>query len=143
MDFRNSVNRLNFNVQKILCTCYCNNLQNILLALNMQSKFLKKEKILSHSGRFLLSNIYTVQVKDKLWNKLLHLFKNAPDYNEKITMYQINHLSGSSGSGTQYTLVRLAKKSKVQDLCFAIPECDNIIKPLSNLERKRQVMHES
>ena len=63
------------------------------------------------------------------------LFKNAPDYNEKITLYQLNHLAGSSGSGTKYSCPS-CEKLQSQSLCFAIPECDRIINPLQFGKKK-------
>jgi DNA primase large subunit len=73
-------------------------------------------------GTFLLSKGQSVE-------QIAPLFKNAPDYNERVTLYQLNHLAGASGSATQYTCPS-CEKLKTQDLCFAIPECDNIINPL-------------
>ena len=95
---------------------------------------LEKGENLSHSGRFLLAT-YLLS-KGQALEQIALLFKNAPDYNEKITMYQINHLAGGSGSGTQY-ICPSCEKVKSQDLCFAIPECDNIINPIQ-FGRKRQ-----
>ena len=30
------------------------------------------------------------------------LFKNAPDYNPRVTLYQLNHLAGTLGNTTKY-----------------------------------------
>lgn len=90
-------------------------------------EILEKGENLPHSGRFmlatfLLSNGQSIQ-------QVAPLFKNAPDYNERVTLYQLNHLAGTFGSGTQYSCPS-CEKLKTQNLCFAIPECDNIISPL-------------
>ena len=95
---------------------------------------LEKGENLSHSGRFLLGT-YLLGVKQTV-QQIAPLFKNAPDYNEKITMYQLNHLKGSSGSGTEYKCPS-CEKIKSKDLCFATSDCDNIINPLQ-FNKKRQ-----
>lgn len=90
-------------------------------------ELLEKGENLPHSGRFLLATF--LLAKGQSIEQIVPLFKNAPDYNEKITLYQLNHLSGASGSGTQYNCPS-CEKLKTQSLCFAIPACDNIITPL-------------
>ena len=93
---------------------------------------LEKGENLSHSGRFLLATF--LLNKGQTIGQIAPLFKNAPDYNEKVTLYQLNHLAGKS-STTQYTCPS-CEKLKTQNLCFAIPECDNIINPIQ-FGRKR------
>jgi len=88
---------------------------------------LEKGENLPHSGRFMLGTF--LLSKGQSVEQVAPLFKNAPDYNERVTLYQLNHLAGTSGSGTKYTCPS-CEKLKTQDLCFAIPECDNIINPL-------------
>ena len=88
---------------------------------------LEKGENLSHSGRFMLATF--LLARGQSVEQIAPLFKNAPDYNEKITLYQLNHLAGTYGSGTKYSCPS-CEKLKSQNLCFAIPECDNIINPL-------------
>ncbi len=88
---------------------------------------LEKGENLPHSGRFMLATF--LLAKNQPVEQIAPLFKNAPDYNERVTLYQLNHLAGSSGSGTQYACPS-CEKLKTQNLCFAIPECDNIFNPL-------------
>ena len=88
---------------------------------------LEKGENLAHSGRFLLGTF--LLSKGQTVEQIAPLFKNAPDYNEKVTLYQLNHLSGSSGSGTQYTSPSCEKLDS-QNLCFRATECGNIINPL-------------
>ena len=57
------------------------------------------------------------------------LFKNAPDYNEKVTRYQIKQLAGESGNKTKYVCPS-CEKIKSNDLCYIIPDCNNIINPM-------------
>lgn len=97
---------------------------------------LENGKNLSHSGRFLLATF--LLSKKKPIAEILSLFKNAPDYNAKTTLYQINHLAGLSGSRTKYNCPS-CQKIKTHNLCFATSECNNISNPLqfkSNNESK-------
>lgn len=87
---------------------------------------LEKGENLSHSGRFMLATF--LLNRDQSIEQIAPLFKNAPDYNEKITLYQLNHLAGI-GSGTKY-MCPSCQKIRSQDLCFAIPECEYIRNPL-------------
>lgn len=82
---------------------------------------------LPHSGRFMLAT-YLLN-KGQTIEEIAPLFKNAPDYNEKVTLYQLKHLAGNFGSGTKYSCPS-CEKLRSENLCFAIPECDNIINPL-------------
>lgn len=81
---------------------------------------------LSHFGRLMLATF--LLGKKKSVNEIVTLFKKAPDYNEKITLYQIQHLAGISGSKTKYNCPS-CKKIKIHNLCFATSECNNIVNP--------------
>ncbi len=95
---------------------------------------LEKGENLPHSGRFMLATF--LLSKNQSLDQIAPLFKNAPDYNERVTLYQLNHLAGTSGSGTQYSCPS-CEKLKTQNLCFAIPECDNIFNPLQFGKRRK------
>ena len=88
---------------------------------------LEKGENLPHSGRFMLATF--LLSKGQSVQQIAPLFKNAPDYNERVTLYQLNHLAGTSGSGTQYSCPS-CEKLKTQSLCFVTSECDDIINPL-------------
>ena len=90
-------------------------------------KMLEKGENLPHSGRFMLATF--LFGRGQTIEQIAPLFKNAPDYNEKITLYQLGHLSGSSGSGTKYTCPS-CEKLRTQGLCFATSECNGIITPM-------------
>ena len=94
---------------------------------------LEKGENLSHSGRFLLGT-YLLGVGQTV-EQIAPLFKNAPDYNEKVTMYQLNHLKGSSGSGTKYKSPS-CERVKSKDLCFATSDCDGIINPIQFMKKR-------
>ena len=95
---------------------------------------LEKGENLPHSGRFMLATY--LLARGQSVEQIAPLFKNAPDYNERVTMYQLNHLSGASGSATKYSCPSCGKL-KTQSLCFAVPECDNIISPLQFGTKRR------
>ena len=97
-------------------------------------EILEKGENLPHSGRFMLATF--LLSKGQSVEQIAPLFKNAPDYNERVTLYQLNHLAGTSGSGTQYSCPS-CEKLKTQSLCFAVPECDNIINPLQFGKKKK------
>jgi DNA primase large subunit len=88
---------------------------------------LNKGENLPHSGRFMLAT-YLLN-KGQTIEDIAPMFKNAPDYNEKVTLYQLKHLAGNFGSGTKYACPS-CEKLKSENLCYAIPECNNIINPL-------------
>jgi DNA primase large subunit len=96
-------------------------------------EILEKGENLPHSGRFMIATF--LLAKGKTVEQIAPLFKNAPDYNERITLYQLNHLAGTSGSGTHYSCPS-CEKLKTQNLCFAIPECNDIINPLQFGKRR-------
>ncbi len=97
---------------------------------------LEKGENLPHSGRFLLGTY--LLAKGQTIDQIVPLFKNAPDYNERITRYQLEHIAGSSGKGTKYQCPS-CDKLKSENLCFAIPECDGIINPIQfGTRRKNQ-----
>ena len=88
---------------------------------------LDKGENLPHSGRFMLAT-YLIS-KGQTVDQVVPLFKNAPDYNERVTRYQLEHISGSSGKGTKYSCPS-CDKLKSENLCFEIPECNGIINPI-------------
>lgn len=88
---------------------------------------LKKGENLPHSGRFMLAS-YLLSRGQQVGD-IAPLFRSAPDYNERVTLYQINHIAGKYSGTDGYTCPSCAK-IRGNDLCFAIPECDGIVNPL-------------
>lgn len=82
---------------------------------------------LPHSGRFMLATY--LLAKGQTIDQIAPLFKNAPDYNERVTRYQIEHIAGSSGKRIKYSCPS-CDKLKSENLCFEIPECNGIINPV-------------
>jgi len=95
---------------------------------------LEKGENLAHSGRFMLGTF--LLAKGQSVQQIAPLFKNAPDYNERVTLYQLNNLAGTSGSGTPY-FCPSCQKLQAQSLCFATSECDNIINPMQFGRKKK------
>lgn len=87
---------------------------------------LERGENLPHSGRFMLATFLLSRGKQVA--EVAPLFKNAPDYNERVTMYQLNNLAGTGG-GTKYSCPG-CDKLRTQGLCFATQECDGISNPL-------------
>ena len=89
---------------------------------------LERGENLPHSGRFMLATFFI----NRGWpiERIAPMFKGAPDYNERITMYQLRHLSGEGSSGgTRYSCPS-CKKLRGQDLCFPVSACDGISSPM-------------
>lgn len=88
---------------------------------------------LPHSARVMLAT-YLLAV-GKTVDEIVEVFKNAPDFNEKITRYQVEHLAGTKGSRVKYS-VPSCDKLRTENLCFATADCAGIINPMQ-FGRKR------
>ncbi|MHA7646388.1 DNA primase [Nitrosopumilus sp. S4] len=95
---------------------------------------LEKGENLPHAGRFMLATF--LLSKGQSVEQIAPLFKNAPDYNERVTLYQLNNLAGTVGSGTQYSCPS-CQKLQAQSLCFATSDCKNIINPMQFGRKKK------
>jgi DNA primase large subunit len=73
----------------------------------------------------------------KQTDEVVELFKNAPDFNEKITRYQVEHLAGTKGSRVKYS-VPSCEKLRNENLCFATEDCAGIINPVQFGRWKKQ-----
>lgn len=89
---------------------------------------------LPHSARVMLAT-YMLAI-GKPVDVIVMMFENAPDFNEKITRYQVEHLAGMKGSRTKYS-VPSCDKLRNENLCFATAECNGIINPMQ-FGRKRK-----
>ena len=82
---------------------------------------------LSHSGRLLLATYMfarEMEVED-----IVEFYKNAPDFNVKVTTYQLEQLSGEVGSGTKYRCPSCSTLD-TQGLCYRTEECGKIRNPI-------------
>ncbi len=73
---------------------------------------------LSHHERFAIAT-FLVNIGAEE-DEIVDLFRNLPDFNEKITRYQVEHLMGKRGSGKRY-LTYSCETMKTLGLC--IGEC--------------------
>jgi len=89
---------------------------------------LNKGENLSHSGRFMLATF--LLGRGQTIDEIAPLFKNAPDYNEKVTRYQIKQLSGETGGNKTKYACPSCEKIQSNNLCYITPDCDNIINPM-------------
>ena len=89
---------------------------------------------LPHSARVMLAT-YMLAVGKPL-DEIVLMFENAPDFNEKITRYQVEHLAGLKGSHTRYS-VPSCDKIRNENLCFATAECDGLINPVQFGRKKK------
>ncbi len=90
---------------------------------------------LPHSARVMLAT-YMLAV-GKSTDEIVEVFRSAPDFNERITRYQVEHLSGAKGSRTRYS-VPSCDKLRTENLCFATAECAGIINPVQFGRRFRK-----
>ncbi|MEM2759606.1 MAG: hypothetical protein QXU32_08635 [Nitrososphaerales archaeon] len=80
-----------------------------------------------HSARFLLAT-YMLSI-GKTVDEVCNFFEAAPDYNERVTRYQVEHLTGMRGSGTKYTCPSCEKVASDNN-CYRTEECDGIVNPV-------------
>lgn len=79
-----------------------------------------------HTARFLLAT-YMLSIGKSI-DETCSLFEQAPDYNEKITRYQVEFLAGKRGSKS-YNCPNCEKIAS-ENLCYKNEECNNIKSPL-------------
>jgi len=89
---------------------------------------------LPHSARVMLAT-YMLAIGKPL-DEIVSMYENAPDFNEKITRYQVEHLAGMKGSHTKYS-VPSCDKIRNENLCFATEECDTLINPVQFGRKKK------
>ncbi len=90
-------------------------------------ELLNNNENLPHSARFMLAT-YMLSI-GKSVDEVILLFQNAPDYNEKITRYQVEHLAGKKGSQIKYSVPTCSKLAN-ENLCYATNDCKGITNPL-------------
>lgn len=93
-----------------------------------------KGRHLSHVGRFTLTsfllNIGLTQ------ENVIEIFRSFPDFNERVTRYQVEHISGERGSRTRY-LPPSCKTLETHGICINPGEdCRGISHPIAFYKRK-------
>jgi DNA primase large subunit len=95
--------------------------------INKALELLNKSENLPHSARFMLATYMLSSGKSV--EEIVLLFQNAPDFNEKITRYQVEHLAGKKGSQTKYSVPACSKLVN-ENLCYATIDCKGITNPI-------------
>ena len=88
---------------------------------------MSKGENLPHTARLMVAT-YMLSIGKNI-DSIVTLFDPAPDFNEKITRYQIEHLAGLKGGHTRYN-VPSCNKLNSEDLCFRTLDCGEITNPL-------------
>ena len=82
---------------------------------------------LPHSARVMLAT-YMLAIGKNI-EDVVSLFRTAPDYDERVSRYQVEHLAGERGSRIRY-LVPSCTKLQNDGLCFATSQCEGLINPV-------------
>ncbi len=92
---------------------------------------------LSHTGRFTLTSfLLTIGMPPE---KVAEVFKASSDYNARLTLYQVEHIAGSKGSGTKYTPPSCSTL-QTHGVCANSDElCTRIHHPLKYYLRKQRI----
>jgi DNA primase large subunit len=91
---------------------------------------------LTHAGRFALTTfIHTIGMDVA---GIAQLYARSPDFDAEKTMYQVEHITGRGGSGTEYTAPACAAM-KTTGLCIH-PDalCEKVNHPLSYYKLKKK-----
>lgn len=100
------------------------------------TKILSGENI-SHQGRFTVTSfLLNIGMSEDM---VLDLFRSAPDFNEKLTKYQIEHIKGTGTGKAKYSPPS-CKTLKTYSLCFnSDVVCEGISHPLKYYQRRKSV----
>ncbi|MEM0453476.1 MAG: hypothetical protein QXO98_02315 [Sulfolobales archaeon] len=90
---------------------------------------LQRNENLAHHQRFALAT-YFINIGMDV-EEIVDLFRQAPDFNEKMTRYQVEHLAGLRGSKRKYSMYSC---DKMKSLGICIAEC-GVKNPLSYYKR--------
>jgi DNA primase large subunit len=89
---------------------------------------------LSHVGRFTLTS-FLVNI-GMASEKVIELFRNVSDFNERMTRYQVEHIAGEKGSRTKY-IPPLCDTLKTHGICTNPDQlCQRVRHPLVYYKRK-------
>jgi DNA primase large subunit len=96
---------------------------------------------LSHVGRFTLTSfLLNIGMSPE---KVIELFRNVSDFNERMTRYQVEHIAGEKGSRTKY-IPPLCDTLKTHGVCTNPDKsCRAIRHPLVYYKRKLRTSSQS
>jgi DNA primase large subunit len=91
---------------------------------------------LTHAGRFALTTfIHTIGMDV---TGIAQLYARSPDFDAEKTMYQVEHITGRGGSGTEYT-APACPAMKTTGLCtHPDAHCEKVNHPLSYYKIKKK-----
>jgi DNA primase large subunit len=91
---------------------------------------------LTHAGRFALTTFLHTIGMDSV--AIGQLYARSPDFDPEKTMYQVEHITGRGGSGTEYTAPACAAM-RTTGLCVHRDSlCENVSHPLSYYKIKKR-----
>jgi DNA primase large subunit len=106
-------------------------MQALLLALTSGTN-------LTHAGRFALTTFIHTIGMDVVG--IAQLYARSPDYDPEKTMYQVEHITGRGGAGTEYTAPACAAM-KTTGICVNKDVlCEKINHPLSYYKIKKNAL---
>ncbi len=112
---------------------YSNNMNVTPPCIDHLYKQIEKGENLPHSARLLLGTF--LLSTNKSVDEIVNVFSKLPDFNERVTRYQLNHLAGKKGSSKKYN-VPSCEKIKLEDLCHENNLCKGISNPIQLTRRK-------
>jgi DNA primase large subunit len=106
-------------------------IQALVLALTAGSN-------LTHAGRFALTTfVHTIGMDV---TGIAQMYARSPDFDQEKTMYQVEHITGRGGSGTEYTAPACAAM-KTTGLCVNRDKlCENVNHPLNYYRQKKKYL---
>jgi DNA primase large subunit len=90
---------------------------------------------LTHAGRFALTTFLHTVGMDAV--AIGQLYARSPDFDPEKTMYQVEHITGRGGSGTEYTAPACAAMRTTGLCTHRDPLCERIGHPLSYYKIKK------
>jgi DNA primase large subunit len=91
----------------------------------------------SHIGRFALTS-FLINI-GMTTEDVINLFKSLPDFNERLTRYQVEHIAGGRGSRTKYIPPR-CDTLRTHGVCPSMDDiCREVRHPLAYYRRKLRV----
>ena len=91
---------------------------------------------LTHAGRFALTTfLHTVGMDSAAIGEL---YARSPDFDLEKTMYQVEHITGRGGSGTEYTAPACAAMRTTGICVHRDTLCERVSHPLSYYKLKKQ-----
>jgi DNA primase large subunit len=88
---------------------------------------LEKGENLPHYARFLLTT-YLVAA-GRTVDEIIQMYSGSPDFNERITKYQVEHIAGLRGGRVKYRPPS-CRTLATHSFCFKVKECNDIRNPL-------------